>query len=261
MPSWAWTLAAQVVNIAILVILIRRFLYKPVRKMLDERRAKTAAQMDDAARSTKEASDLRAKYEKLLEQARAEAADIVAQGKTKAASMVEEAVAAAAEKALAEKRRIQSDLDKELASVAAALRGKVLDASLLVASRLVDSAGLADAAAAMTRDVARRVQALSPADAEAAGDAQLAQLILSHPGDDAAVGSVREAIGSILGRKVDLEVSVDPALVLGAELRAGGLVVKSHVAARLKEARAALEADDPEAGLVFPEPAAAAPNA
>lgn len=45
-----FTIVAQIVNFLILVLLLRKFLYRPILNMMDEREAKIAAQLDDARR-------------------------------------------------------------------------------------------------------------------------------------------------------------------------------------------------------------------
>ncbi len=50
-----FTVVAQVVNFLILVLLLRRFLYRPILRMMDEREAKIAARLEDAQRIQAEA--------------------------------------------------------------------------------------------------------------------------------------------------------------------------------------------------------------
>jgi len=50
-----FTVVAQIVNFLILVLLLRRFLYRPILRMMDEREAKIAARLEDARRIQAEA--------------------------------------------------------------------------------------------------------------------------------------------------------------------------------------------------------------
>ena len=43
-----WTIALQTINFAVLVWLLRRFLYKPVLRLIDARKAEVQHQYDDA---------------------------------------------------------------------------------------------------------------------------------------------------------------------------------------------------------------------
>lgn len=48
-----WTFIAQIANLFIQVYLIKRFLFKPVNKIIEERRALADAKIQDAARRRK----------------------------------------------------------------------------------------------------------------------------------------------------------------------------------------------------------------
>lgn len=50
-----FTVVAQIVNFLILVLLLRRFLYRPILRIMDDREAKIAARLDEARRTQAEA--------------------------------------------------------------------------------------------------------------------------------------------------------------------------------------------------------------
>ena len=61
--NW-FTVIAQIVNFLILVWLLKRFLYQPVLKAIDERQKKVASRLEDAAQSKAEALKDRELYRK-----------------------------------------------------------------------------------------------------------------------------------------------------------------------------------------------------
>jgi F-type H+-transporting ATPase subunit b len=61
-----WTLALQTVNFLVVVWLLSRFLYRPVRRMIEAREAADRAAAEDAQKKTEEAENLRADYERRL---------------------------------------------------------------------------------------------------------------------------------------------------------------------------------------------------
>ncbi|MDR0685260.1 MAG: ATP synthase F0 subunit B [Spirochaetaceae bacterium] len=62
------------VNIAVLFIALRAILFKPVTKFMEERTAKVAAEIENAAKEKDEAKTLRQMYEEKVKNAGAEAA-------------------------------------------------------------------------------------------------------------------------------------------------------------------------------------------
>ncbi len=130
--SWS-TLLLQTVNFAVLVWLLRRFLYKPVLRMVDARRAEIDKQYADAKAVEAEAaahlSDIEAKRagiaaerEQVLKAAAAQAEEAAKarrdRSEREAATLLDDArktLAAEREQALAEARRSALDLGAEVA--------------------------------------------------------------------------------------------------------------------------------------------------
>jgi F-type H+-transporting ATPase subunit b len=61
-----WTLALQTVNFLVVVWLLSRFLFRPIRRMIEAREASDRAAADEAQKKTEEAENLRADYERRL---------------------------------------------------------------------------------------------------------------------------------------------------------------------------------------------------
>jgi F-type H+-transporting ATPase subunit b len=84
----------NLLNIFILYLIVRRFVYKPVRKFLDARVARVNAAAGDAEQKKADAAKLKADYEALLADSKAKAQDVIRDGRKKA---VEEAAAVLAD--------------------------------------------------------------------------------------------------------------------------------------------------------------------
>lgn len=134
-------LAAQVVNFGILLFLLQRFLYRPMLKMLDERKLRIAeglAQAEEAAQARRDAEEWRAteaaklhrEADKVLLQAKTQAekmrADILAQGLAEA-QRIREQTKRDLER---ERARVFSETQKELAGLAIFAAEKVLERSI-----------------------------------------------------------------------------------------------------------------------------------
>ena len=71
------TLLFQFLNFFILVLILAKFAYKPMLKVLEERRKKISADLNEAEMSRQAAQGLKAGYEKQLQQAQTEAQSII----------------------------------------------------------------------------------------------------------------------------------------------------------------------------------------
>jgi len=107
-----WTIIAQWCNLFIQMLLIKKFLLKPIWAVLDKRQEKANALIRDAANAKEAAETLRADYERTMQNARNEANELV-QSTTRAASQrSEEIIAEAREQA--DRLRAKADEDIEL---------------------------------------------------------------------------------------------------------------------------------------------------
>jgi len=100
-----WTFLAQVCNLMIQLVIFKKLLLNPVKKVIAERKAKADSQIADAEKLRAEAEAMKAEYEQNLQNARAEAGQIVAAAQKTAAARGEELLGEARAQAAALKQR------------------------------------------------------------------------------------------------------------------------------------------------------------
>ena len=126
-----------IINLIILYVLVRKFLFKPMNKILDQRKALIEQQFAEAAEKEQAADALKAQYEDSLKQASAEGAQIISDAKAKAKAesntILEHANAAAAElmettkrSAQREKEKILKEVEPQVAYLAVAAAAKIV---------------------------------------------------------------------------------------------------------------------------------------
>lgn len=72
-----WDIAITIVNLLVLYALMKKFLVKPVRAIMEEREHKIESQLANAAQKQEQALNLKQDYEKKLETAGAEASALI----------------------------------------------------------------------------------------------------------------------------------------------------------------------------------------
>ena len=72
-----WNIAITIVNLLVLYALMRKFLVKPVRAVMEEREQRIESQLMDASQKQEQAHNLKMEYENKLEQAGVEASAII----------------------------------------------------------------------------------------------------------------------------------------------------------------------------------------
>ena len=140
-----WQLIADstltIIAVGALFFFMSYFLFNPVRKILTDRQNKIKSELDQAKSSMEQGAEYRAQYEEKLKnidkeaeeilsaarrQALANESEIIARAKEEAARIVERAHT----EALLEKQKMADEIKKEIITVASAMAGKVVAASM-----------------------------------------------------------------------------------------------------------------------------------
>lgn len=132
-----WQIAISLCNLLLLFLILKKFLYQPIRRVLAERHAALEKQYAAAEDAKREADNDRKAWEEKMRQAQAEAdrllekaekkaelreTQILLDARDKADGLVREAEAQAA----LEKKKAQSEIKKEIVDVSAALTEKII---------------------------------------------------------------------------------------------------------------------------------------
>ena len=132
-----WAILASLANLLILTWIVKKFLFKPVKKVVDSRRAAIDEDYAKAAAAREEAEENRRNYEAAMEAAKQTGDQIIADATRTAEHRAGEIVAEAREKAtdirrqaeadaVLEKKKAEDDMKREIADVSTRLTGKLL---------------------------------------------------------------------------------------------------------------------------------------
>ena len=133
-----WTLIAQILNLFLQAFLIKKFLFKPIREILEKRKAMADAQITEAEKAKADALTMKEEYEQNMAAAREKANDILVNAQKTAAAQSEEILAEASQQAKAlrtkaendiaqERKKAVNDIKNEIGSMAMDIAGKVIE--------------------------------------------------------------------------------------------------------------------------------------
>lgn len=241
-----WTLALQTVNFAVLIWLLHRFLYKPVLRMVDARKAEVQKQYAEA----KAAEDKTKVHLAAIESERAgiaaerqaalKAAAMQAEGsaKTRRAQAEREAeallqgtrktLATERERALAEARRVALDLGVEFAR------------------RLLAEVPMQLRAEAWIERIEQHLLALPRTELDALvrqfADGGALTVVTASPLSSETAETWRARLHRPLGDGITIAFDVDPNLVAGAELHFPNAILRFSWQSTLATARSEIDA-------------------
>lgn len=241
-----WTIALQIINFAILVWLLHRFLYRPILSVIDARKVEVQRQYDDAAAAAEKAkaglaaieaqrAGIVAERETALKAAQAQAQD-AATARRIQAEREAQALLDATRRTLAEEREVAFDEARRIA----------LDLGAAFARRLLADVPMPLRAEAWIERIEQHVNALPKPQIDAlagqlAGGGSLT-VVTAAPLAPATSEDWRSRLRRLLGDGIAASFEVDPALIAGAELHFPAAVLSFSL-------RSALETAQSEIGI------------
>lgn len=233
-----WTLALQTVNFLIVVWLLSRFLYRPIRRVIEEREAADRKASEAAEEKVRAAEEARAAFEakraELAEVQRKEEARLHAEMEGERQAMLDAAekkadALVADARAMTERDRKQAldDLREQIVALAGDLARKALGEATLPGDGLVER-------------VSAHLDGLPETDlvelgAELADGVKALAVVTAAPLSDAERSRWSDALGIRFGKE-SLRFETDPGILGGVELRFPHAVLSFSVADRLKRA-------------------------
>ena len=133
-----WTFLAQICNLMIQLVIFKKLLLNPVKKVIAERKAKADSQIADAEKLRTEAEAMKAEYEQNLQNARNEANQIVAAAQKTAAARSEELLGEARAQAAALKQKAEADIAQERKKAVNEVKDEIGGMAMEIASKVVE---------------------------------------------------------------------------------------------------------------------------
>jgi F-type H+-transporting ATPase subunit b len=237
-------LLSQIVNFVLLLILLRLVLYKPILKMLDERRQRIAQSMEDAEKAAEARQRAEEEYQKEIEKVTQERerlrAEMVAgiasereQLLTQARAQAETVLADARTQTESERQRMLKDLRGQVATLAIAAANKIVGETLdeQRQRRLVEEffSGIRAGQVVVLDEIQLDEIASQPT-----------KVISALPLSAEEQAIISKDLAGHLGGEPQIEFAVDPSVVGGIVVRVGDRVIDGSVAAQLESLRASL---------------------
>lgn len=240
-----WTLALQAVNFLILVWLLQRFLYRPVREVIEKRRALAEQAFSEAAQQKAAAEDAQRRFEEGRAELVRERQDLL--------NKTHEELAAERERLMEQARReagqlmeaARAAIGEEREAAIAELRGQVTDLAAELAATLLRKVGSGALNDGFLERIEQQLRALPAEECDrlrkdlAVNGARLT-VVTAAPLTREERERWRTRLGACLGQTEATDFETDPDLIGGAELRFPHAVIKFTLADQLMRAKGIL---------------------
>ena len=152
-----WQILISLANLTILFFILKKFLYKPVSKVLEQRRNEIDKQYDDAANAKQSAEAKDAELTERLANAKSEAEDIVKEAadiaKNRGDKIIEEARATA--DGIIRQAEVDAELERKRTSES--IKTQIIDVSTALAEKMLEREVNADDHKALIDDFISKI--------------------------------------------------------------------------------------------------------
>lgn len=133
-----WDILISLANLLIIFLLIKKFLFKPVEKILDKRKSEVDEVYAEADKIKSEAEESRNIYKAKLDNAEAEAKQLIRDAVDKGNSLSENILSDAHEQAEAIMEKAKKDIELERKRTVNELKDSISDISFDIAEKLIE---------------------------------------------------------------------------------------------------------------------------
>lgn len=131
------SIIGTLINTFILFMVFKKFLFGPVNKIIDERKAQVSKTYEDADAAFEKAKGMESEYEQKLAAAKEESAEIIRAASKKAQSRSDEIIAAAKNEASALMNKAEADIEKERKRAVNQIKDEISDIAVSIAGKII----------------------------------------------------------------------------------------------------------------------------
>ncbi len=132
-----WQIIISLCNLLLLFLILKKFLFKPVKKTIEERRSSIESQYEEAEKAERSAAENQKAWESRLNSAKAEAESVLNKASSDAKLRGESIIEEANEKADAIMRRARNDAELEKRKAESEIKKEIIDVSAILTEKVI----------------------------------------------------------------------------------------------------------------------------
>ena len=230
-----WTFLFQTINFIVLLFILKRLLFKPVREILQKRRDLVRESLEKVEATQKETLALKEEQQAELERLKEQKVRMVDEMRANVLEEKKRLLTEAGQDAAEQVEKAMALFEKEKAGFEAELKERAVETVHLFSTNLLQ--GISDEE--LHRGIWRRFQnELERISRDIAARGMLDQevkieLISAYPLGEEELGALRSAMAKELSREVMIHQTIDETLIAGVILRSGDMVYDSSLAGQV----------------------------
>lgn len=242
------TFGFEIVNILVLLWLLQRFLYKPIRNAIAERQSTVVKTLQDAEAKERAAATLVAELKQNQDDWAAEKARLQSQLQETFAQEREQALSKVHEAVNVEKARLQTLLDQDQTLMQQETHRQAVDSALQLTGRLLQRLSGSELDLLLIKMFQEDLRRLSDEEQNSLKKALQQQkgrisITSAHPLNETLVQSIQQALSELYEQVVINNTNVEPKLISGIKISIGTEILHANLGEELDFFRADLHHD------------------
>lgn len=234
-------LFVQIFNFAIIFVVLRAWVYKPILGLLERRRTTIAEGLEDARIAAEARQNAEQEAEKVVADAQAKASQIMREANERAETQGKEVIAAAEAEAVKKREETLAEVESERERILGELRGQVGTLAIAAAQKLIN-ASLDEQRQRVLIDEffsgVKSGQVVVLEGKQVSGAS--AEITSALPLTAEEKESVKRDVLAQVGEQATVTFRVDPAILGGLIVRVGDKVLDGSVSGQLESMRQSL---------------------
>jgi F-type H+-transporting ATPase subunit b len=241
-----WTFVFQIINFLVLIWVLRRLLYRPIKLVIERRQQEIAATLAKGQADRTAAATERADLAKREAGAEVERQRVIETGRQQVEADRTAFLAEVQRTAGEKETTARAEIEHERATAVSALRAGAADLAVSVAERLLSGIGPVDATPPLLDQALAAVGSLDPREkdrivAELRAGQRL-QIVTATSLSEDRRAACKATLLTVLGVEAEVDFAEDLALLAGAEIHLPSAIVRQNWRDQLGRIRKELDA-------------------
>lgn len=216
-----WTFLFQVINFAVLLFILKRLLYKPVREIILKRRDMVTKTIEDAEKTKKEAEEIKAKYLSEMDGLKEKRAQVMEDITLVAAGERERLLSEARKEAekITEKEKVLFEEEKK--RFEASLKSSAVESVAIFSENLMKGIADEELHSAIVRRAIRDIRLLAPeiAGKKKGTEALNVEIAVAYPLAEEELRALKNVLEAIITETVSINTALEQGLIAGVRIK------------------------------------------
>ncbi len=228
-----WTFLFQIVNFVVLLFILKRLLYKPVKEILEKRKGLIEKTIEDAEKEKKEALELKERHQEEMNKLKGLQITMIEKMKNEVGEEKKRLLTEAEKEATRTIEEERAVFETEKKRDEAKLKEMVIQTVSVFATNLLKDISDEELHKSIYRRVFNNLEEIASTIQAGDGESATIDLISAYPLREEELIELQKVLGSHLLKKVSVNTSVDKNLIAGVKIKVHDMVYDSSLSGQI----------------------------